>query len=72
MNREEHLAWCKERALKYVDHQDYKNAIASMCSDLRKHPETENHSGAQIGLLLAISGHLNTEHQVRNWIVGFH
>ena len=37
--REEHLAWCKERALAYLADHDVRNAITSMLSDLGKHPE---------------------------------
>ena len=38
--RAEHLAWCKRRAMEYVDAGDLSNAVASMGSDLSKHPET--------------------------------
>lgn len=41
MTRDEHLAWCKKRALEYLDHGDMENAVASMGSDLEKHPETK-------------------------------
>lgn len=34
----EHLAWCKSRALAYVEAGDTEGAIASMSSDLGKHP----------------------------------
>jgi len=44
MNRQEHMAWAKRRALEYVDTGDVKNAFASMASDLGKHPETEGHA----------------------------
>ena len=40
MTRDEHLAWCKARALEYLDAGDLVNAVASMASDLTKHPET--------------------------------
>jgi hypothetical protein len=40
MTREEHLDSCKQRAREYLDKGDVKNAIASMMSDLNKHPET--------------------------------
>jgi outer membrane protein assembly factor BamD (BamD/ComL family) len=40
MTRKEHLAWCKQRALEYLDRGDVANAIASMTSDLQKHPGT--------------------------------
>jgi hypothetical protein len=41
MNRAEHLQWCKRRALEYLPH-DPQGAVASMISDLGKHPETAN------------------------------
>jgi len=39
--REAHLAWCKKRALEYLDRREVANAITSMMSDLSKHPETD-------------------------------
>jgi hypothetical protein len=42
MTRDEHLAWCKQRALEYVDAGDLANAVASMTSDLKEHPDTHN------------------------------
>lgn len=41
MTREEHLAWCKARALEYIERGDVRNGITSMMSDLSKHPETK-------------------------------
>lgn len=46
--REEHLAWCKQRALAYVDQGDLQNALASMGSDMRKHPQTDTPAAAMI------------------------
>jgi hypothetical protein len=51
--REDHLAWCKERALAYVDRGDLVNALASMGSDMRKHPDTDTPTTA---VLLATEG----------------
>ena len=39
--REEHLQWCKDRAMRYVHLGDYNIAITSMLSDLKKHKETK-------------------------------
>jgi len=39
--RQEHLEWCKKRALEYIDINDLQQAFASMVSDLNKHPETK-------------------------------
>ena len=51
--RDEHLAWCKQRALAYVDRGDLKNALASMGSDMCKHPQTDTPAVAAI---LAMDG----------------
>lgn len=40
-DRAEHLAWCKQRALEYLDAGDVRSAIASLLSDLNKHPDTK-------------------------------
>jgi hypothetical protein len=69
--RAEHLAWCKERALAYADRGDKVNAIASMCSDLRKHPETENHAGAQLMVMLAMTSKFDQPGELRKFIEGF-
>jgi hypothetical protein len=37
VTRDEHLAWCKRRALEYVDAGDPTHAVASMASDLKTH-----------------------------------
>lgn len=71
MTREEHLAWCKKRALEYVDMGQVQSAFASMASDLNTHPETEGHFGIQLGMLMLMGGHLNTPEKMRNFIEGF-
>jgi hypothetical protein len=69
MDRAEHLAWCKQRALEYLDAGDMNNAVASMESDMRKHPET------QISDLLSMLGMRylidRDAAAVRRWIEGF-
>ena len=71
MNRTEHLDWAKARALEYVDMGDRANAIASIMSDLRKHPETEKHSGLALTGTLLFSGMLSDDAAVRKHIEGF-
>jgi Tfp pilus assembly protein PilF len=69
MTRDEHLAWCKQRALEYLDKGDANNAVASMESDMRKHPDTQI-SGvlSMLGMRYLIDG----DHAaVRRWIEGF-
>lgn len=69
--RDEHLAWCKSRALEILAGGDEQGAIASMISDLGKwerplyEPDTLRFLAAN-GVLFRTG-----EAQVRNWIEGF-
>jgi hypothetical protein len=69
--RAEHLAWCKRRALQYVEADDLANAFASMASGMGKHPDTANHAGLQIGAMMMVSGRLSTKEEMRRFIEGF-
>jgi hypothetical protein len=71
MDRAEHLQWAKDRALEYADRGDVTNAVASMASDLRKHPDTEDHAGAQLMVMLAMSGKFDQPGELRKFIEGF-
>lgn len=71
MTRLQHMAWCKERALQYCDSGKPHEALASILSDLRKHPETKNHAGIQLGMMLLMSGNLSTSSIIREFIEGF-
>jgi hypothetical protein len=70
MSREEHLAWCKKRALEYLDDGDINSAIASMISDLARHPETQPDNWALIALanIYVAERDLDGAHA---WIVGW-
>lgn len=73
MTRQEHMQWCKDRALEYVNAGDNDQALASMLSDLGKHPETKS-SLASLGplaMMLRISGQLSTRQQMKEFIEGF-
>jgi hypothetical protein len=65
------MAWCKKRALAYIEEGDLTQAYASMTSDLGKHPDTANHTGIVLGMMLMLSGKLNTPEEMRNFIEGF-
>lgn len=71
VTRQEHLTWCKQRALEYVDAGDLQQAFASMLSDLGKHPETVRHSGRELRVMLYTGGHLRTPAQMRKFINDF-
>lgn len=56
MTREEHLIWCKRRAISeydyYKDQSDkQRNGLISMMSDMNKHPETKSEVVASLCLL---------------------
>ncbi len=70
MTRLEHLEWCKQRAREYLDAGDAANAVASMMSDMRRHPENEaaiQGPLAVIGLMAARDG----VEAARRFIEGF-
>lgn len=69
MKRAEHLAWAKARALEYVDHGDMINAIASILSDLGKHPELER--SVPIGAVISLTVNRRDPESVRYFIEGF-
>lgn len=71
MTRQEHLQWCKERALEYIELGDLPNAFASMTSDLNKHEDTKGHSGIMWGMKRLMAGALNTQDEMRAFIEGF-
>ena len=71
MNRAEHLAWSKERALQYVEMGDIPQASASMGSDLRKHPELADHGGLMLMMMELLAGTIKTPDQMRQCIEGF-
>jgi len=73
MTRQEHLQWCKNRALDYVNAGDLSDALASMLSDLGKHPETapSAQSCGPLGVMLMMSGKLSTQEEMKTFIEGF-
>jgi hypothetical protein len=71
MTRDEHLAWAKERALEYADMGDVANAIASMGSDLNKHPDTKGHSDVELMFMMASAGQFDRPGELRKFIEGF-
>ena len=73
MTREEHLEWCKQRAREYLDRGALAEAVASMGSDMDKHPETRM-AGDKMGTLIYVAMFRITEGDVqgvRDWVEGF-
>lgn len=70
-SREEHLQWCKNRALEYVTRGELQFAFSSFKSDMSKHEETKKHSALEIFTLMFLNGHLETPEAMRKFIEGF-
>jgi hypothetical protein len=71
LTRDEHLAWCKGRALEYLDAGDLTHAVASMASDLRMHSDTDNpalNGLVMIGMMYVMDG---DKAAVQRWIERF-
>lgn len=72
MTRDEHIKWCKERAIQELNFSGKPNqALISIMSDLGKHPETEGHAGIQLTAMLMLGGFLQTREDVIKHIEGF-
>ena len=71
MDRKEHLQWCKDRAMVYVEAGDLPQAFTSFNSDMRKHLETQNHTGLDMGSGLFFGNFLDTARDMEHWILGF-
>jgi hypothetical protein len=69
--RQRHLAWCKKRALEYLDRDDLPSAVASMLSDLRKHPDTAGSASGGLGIIGMMEAASGSEQAVERWIEGF-
>jgi hypothetical protein len=71
VTRDEHIAWCKRRALKYVDAGYLSHAVASMAFDLKTHPDTDNpafNGLATIGMMYVTDG---DKAALQRWIERF-
>jgi Tfp pilus assembly protein PilF len=70
MTRQEHLDWCKKRALEYLDQGDIANAVTSMMSDMDKHEETRSagESMIMLGMMYVLQ---HDREGARRWIEGF-
>jgi len=72
ITREEHLKWCKKRA---IDEMDFSRkpsqGIISMASDLRKHPETNHEALIALCTMQLLMRPNISRQEVINFINGF-
>lgn len=69
--RQEHLQWCKDRALAYCHAGKPRDGFMSMLSDMKKHPETQNHPALELGVMLMAFGHLSAPREIEKFIADF-
>ncbi len=69
VRREEHLQFCKDRALKILeDGGKPDDAWASFLSDMNNDDTTRNHSALELGMMLIMGGHLSTSAAMKKHI----
>ena len=71
MNREDHLAWAKARAMEYVNRGQLTDAFASLASDFDKHPELAHHPHMLVGAQMLVAGLLDSPMKMSEWIEGW-
>lgn len=78
MTREEHIKWCKERAIAEFDYyartepgSALKNGITSMMSDINKHPETKSETLQQLCLMQLMTKPYMNRQEFVTFINGF-
>ena len=72
MTREEHLQWCKDRALEYLVEGNGRDAVASMLSDLSKHEAwQDNKMMPTLSFMGMTYATVNDLTAIRRWIKGF-
>lgn len=71
--RQEHVQFCKDRAMEYVNRGDLLNAVTSMMSDMDQHPETSGSKGplAMLGMMAAMQAQQGDRDGVVRFIQGF-
>lgn len=69
--RTEHMAWCKQRALAYVDRGDLVGALASFGSDITKHPDTNTQAVVMLVGTIGMMKVAGTPREMREFIEGF-
>jgi hypothetical protein len=70
--RAEHIQFCKRRAREYINAGLLDQAVTSMMSDLRNHPETEGMArNAHLGMIGLMDAKAGDRDAVSRFIEGF-
>lgn len=71
MTRDEHMAWCKDRAREYLKAGNASEAVTSMMSDLGKHDETAGVLRGPLGMIGIMTAASGSIADARSFIEGF-
>ena len=78
MTRQEHIQWCKDRAIQEYDYyaknepkSALRNGIISMASDISKHPETASQAMQSLCMMQLMTKPNMTRQEFVNFINGF-
>lgn len=77
MTRDEHIKWCKQRAIAEFDFYQskdgtgFKNGITSMMSDLMKHDETKSVTLQSLCMMQMMTKPRMSRQEFVNFINGF-
>ncbi|HWY33598.1 MAG TPA: hypothetical protein VNX68_03060 [Nitrosopumilaceae archaeon] len=78
MTREDHIKWCKERAIQEYDYYAktepfaaLRNGIVSIMSDINKHPETKSDVLQMLCTMQLLTKPHMTRQEFINFIKGF-
>ena len=72
MDRNEHLAWAKQRAIEALNQTQMPiQAWASFSSDMMKHEKLTDHIALELGMMQLAAGGLSTVPEMEKFIDGF-
>ena len=72
MTRQEHIEWCKKRAIEEMDfYHDSSKAYISMASDLRKHSETNDSILIDLCIMQLLLNPKPSRQEAINFLNGF-
>ena len=78
MNREEHLQWCKDRAIAEYDYyakidssKAIRNGVTSMMSDINKHEGTKSDALQTLCMMQLLGNMIHSRQEFVNFINGF-
>ncbi|HCM53340.1 MAG TPA: hypothetical protein DIS59_00110, partial [Candidatus Magasanikbacteria bacterium] len=70
VSREDHLRFCKERAIELAEAGKLDDAVMSFMSDMGKHPKTAEHPALELLFIRNAMGHLKIKGELIEFING--